>query len=867
MPFAETANRNRVNDGFLVVDQHWRLVYLNTHFEQMFQHAGPDLIGSNLWHLLPDTINTPFYTRCQEAMKMRKSAHLEYYSEDLQVWLDVHAYPYQEGLVVHFQDITDRKQVEERMQFQANALAQVRDAVMAVDMDYRITYWNKGAERLCQHRSEEALGCLAQHIDQFAWFPQLVEQQAAHDLRTTGAWMGESTITVQGQEQPVELSVSVIYDEHETAIGMLAIVRDISQRKQANVERIQLLSREQAARVAAETAHQRLAFLAEASQELTNSLDYRTTLDSLVQLTVPTLADWCIVHIVDEQGQIRTMALAHSDPAREATLREQQSQHPLTWDSAVPVVEVLQTGVARVAPAISQVARTSPDDFSHLSGQIYPLEVTSAMIVPLVARGSTLGAIVLGTSQSGRHYGEDDLALVQDLARRAALAVDNARLYRDAQTMRAESSMLAGRSTFLAEVSRILATSLDYEMTLTDVAFLAVPFLADWFIIDLIREDGRVQRIEARSDTQELAPSSAQSAKWGRIVALAPLVARVMQSGRSEFYPELPEELLSDFRDDDQASHPRAYSAIVVPLLAQRRNLGVIICFSMSEQRRYQLAELTLTEDLAHRISLAIDNALLYQALQEAVRIRDEFLSIASHELKTPLTSLMGYARLLQDLSESSELTERQQRGIRIITEQSERLSKLINALLDISRIRTGRLSIEHGPVDLTSLVQRVVEEIQVVLENHTLNLSVPEQALIVEGDGLRLEQVLQNLIQNAIKYSPEGGFISVELEHLDTRARIKVSDQGIGIPSEALSQMFQPFYRAPNTETQQIVGMGIGLYVVKEIVLLHAGEVDVDSQEGEGSTFLVHLPLAAPQPPVDHYTGVPHRPDLPSPA
>jgi signal transduction histidine kinase len=559
-----------------------------------------------------------------------------------------------------------------------------------------------------------------------------------------------------------------------------------------------------------------------------------------------------MVDIVDEQRAINRVALAHIEPAEEQRLRNAQKQHPLTWQSQRPVVQVLQSGQANLFshidcanPQASGAAFEAPD-------LVYETGICSVMIVPLKARGAIVGAMTLGSLRQHRHYETHDLVLAEDLAHRAALAVDNARLYGDAQLARAEANALAGRSTFLAEVSRILTTSFNHERTLYEVAHLSVPFLADWCIIDVVQDDNQLQRTEAADNNiRRLAGDkhTPSSPATPALVATPPLLARVLETGRSEFYPELPAALLEGLASS--AEHLRLLhtvqpqSAIIVPLIAQQRNLGTITCFAFTNGHHYQLGDLTLAEDLAHRVALAIDNARLYFEVQEAVRIRDQFFSIASHELKTPLTSLMGYSRLLQSLAQRDNLTEREQRGIRIITEQTDRLSRLINALLDISRIRMGRLSIEQTAVDIAALTQRVVEEVQVMLEQHTLTLELPAQPLIVDGDMLRLEQVLQNLIQNAIKYSPEGGSIEVRLEQQDDHASIAVSDHGIGIAPEALSEMFQPFYRAPNAATQQIVGMGIGLYVVKEIVTLHGGEVDVESQEGAGSTFTVRLPLA----------------------
>jgi signal transduction histidine kinase len=170
----------------------------------------------------------------------------------------------------------------------------------------------------------------------------------------------------------------------------------------------------------------------------------------------------------------------------------------------------------------------------------------------------------------------------------------------------------------------------------------------------------------------------------------------------------------------------------------------------------------------------------------------------------------------------------------------------MVLSLLDLSRIETGQLSIEHGQVDLAALARRLGEEVQPTLERHTLQLDVPAGPVWIEGDALRLEQVLQNLLQNAVKYSPEGGMITLRVEARDQEARLSVTDEGIGIPSVVLPHLFHRFYRAPNADAHQISGIGLGLYVVKEIITLHGGHIDVTSTEGRGSTFTARLPLAA---------------------
>jgi len=232
---------------------------------------------------------------------------------------------------------------------------------------------------------------------------------------------------------------------------------------------------------------------------------------------------------------------------------------------------------------------------------------------------------------------------------------------------------------------------------------------------------------------------------------------------------------------------------------------------------------------------------------QEAVRLRDVFLTVAAHELKTPLTSLLGNAQLLQRRSQrDGNVAEPSAKAMRLIIEQAQRLNKMILGLLDVSRIETGRLSIEQAPVDLCALVRRVVDEIQPTLVNHTLDCKLPSGTLVIDGDEVRLEQVLQNLVTNAVKYSPHGGPIVIQAEQHDQQAHLLVTDVGIGIPLKDQPHLFQRFYRASNAETQFISGMGIGLSVVKEIVTLHGGTIAVDSGEGQGSTFVVCLPLGS---------------------
>ncbi len=412
-----------------------------------------------------------------------------------------------------------------------------------------------------------------------------------------------------------------------------------------------------------------------------------------------------------------------------------------------------------------------------------------------------------------------------------------------------EQKQVEDQQRLLAEASVLLVSSLDYEPMLTQLTRLVVPRLADWCAIHIL-EDGVVRRLAfTHNDPTKQALVGERPARYPLDPSVRHIVSHVLRSGEPELYSDVPDTLLNEAaRDEEHLQTLRTLvfrSYICLPMVARGNTLGTITLAIADSGRRYGQAELAFGEDLASRAAIALDNARLYHDAQAAVHARDQFLSIASHELKTPLTSLMGYVDLMQRrAARAGDQTERDQRAMRVVGEQAARLNKLVGALLDLSRIETGQLSIERGLVDLNALAHRLVEETKPTTDRHTIAFSGSEQPIMLLGDELRLEQVLQNLIQNAIKYSPGGGIVTVQIERQGDNASVRVSDKGIGIPAAALPQLFRRFYRAPNADSQHISGMGIGLYVVKEIVELHGGTVEVDSHELQGSTFIIRLPL-----------------------
>ncbi len=402
---------------------------------------------------------------------------------------------------------------------------------------------------------------------------------------------------------------------------------------------------------------------------------------------------------------------------------------------------------------------------------------------------------------------------------------------------------------FLADASKLLYSSLDYETTLGQVARLAVPFLADACFVDLIEDDRSLRRLViAHSDPQREQFFRQINERYPIDMQWPHPLTNVLQTGQPELFSNISDSILQDVARDDEMFQVlrqlNCSSAMVVPLIAHDRVLGTMIFVAEHASRQYDANDLALARELGSRAGLAVENARLYGEAQSAVEARDVFLSIAAHELKTPTAALLGATDLLiKWIASEPGSSQRVQRELQVLKIASQRLNTLIDTITEFAQIQTGRFHLKRRRVALCPLVKQVLADVQTT-PLHYVSLICPDESLSIEADATRLERAVYNLVQNAIKYSPRGGPIVVRVERQAEHAMVHVIDRGIGIPQAALPQLFQRFYRASNAMQQKIGGMGIGLYLVKEIVTRHGGQVEVSSVEGYGSTFTIRLPL-----------------------
>ncbi len=422
------------------------------------------------------------------------------------------------------------------------------------------------------------------------------------------------------------------------------------------------------------------------------------------------------------------------------------------------------------------------------------------------------------------------------------------------QAARAAAEAARQRAAFLAEASAQLAGSLDYEATLATVARLVVAEFADYCLVYLLEAGQLLRRaVVAHADpakadlVRELERQTPPDPNGAHPIVTA------LRTGQSQLIPEVPDALLVALARSREHLEilrqlaPR--SAVTVPLVARGRTLGVLTFVAAESGRRYGPADLALAEELARRAALSIDNARLHREAREAIRVREEFLARASHELRTPLTVVKGHLALLGKRLASGEP---EAAGLVSIGQRHvDRMTRLLTDLLDASRLAAGRLTLEPEPLDLHTVAEEAVAQAGPLAGEKGVAL-VGEVAggLTLVGDRLKLEQVLINLLTNAIKHTPAGGTIRVEGRAVGEEVELSVRDDGEGIRPEHLERIFEPFFQVGSATGRQKAtgqGAGLGLALVRGIVELHGGRVWAESEgRGRGSAFVVRLPAAA---------------------
>ncbi|HWS89922.1 MAG TPA: PAS domain S-box protein [Pyrinomonadaceae bacterium] len=742
-------------------------------------------------------------------------------------------------------DVTERIRAEEALreseQKYRSLLENANDIIYSHDLEGNYLTINRAGSEATGYTREEILGGLniaqvvaPEHLE-------LARRMTAEKLRDPSrpTIYEVDIIARDGRRLTLEVSTRIAYSDGRP-VAVEGIARDVTERVRAAQERERLLAEARAARDEAEEAlerrrdvEERLRTLVDASASLLGSPQTEVVLPAVLALSHRLVAaDAYAIWRYQEQEKVWAVVAASG-------LSDEYSR------DRIPVTT--QTPHMPDRPLV--VEDVFADPMLEVRREFYRREgVRSMLTLPLSAHGETIGTLVFYYREP-RRFAHTDVVVATALANLAASAVRTAELYDEQRRLRGEAEAAERRAVFLAEASTLLSSSLDYEKTLEAVAHAAVPWVADWCGVDILGDDGEVRRLA-------VAHVDPEKVEWAREIQErypydpdAPNgVPEVLRTGRAELYQVISDELLvAAAKDEEHLRFMREIgfnSAMIVPLAAHGRAFGAITFVTAESGRRYGTEDLAFAEDLARRASLAVENARLYGQAQEANRIKDEFLATLSHELRTPLTAILGWASMLSagtlDAREAS-------RAVAAIERNARAQRQIVEDVLDVSRVITGKLRLEMRAVELRALVQDAVESVRPAAEAKGVYLStlLAPDAGEVTADPNRLQQVMWNLLSNAVKFTPAGGRVEVDLRRDGARTVLRVSDTGEGIAPEFLPHVFDRFRQADMGTTRQHGGLGLGLAIVRHLVELHGGEVKAESRgRGLGSTFTLRLPI-----------------------
>jgi PAS domain S-box-containing protein len=527
--------------------------------------------------------------------------------------------------------------------------------------------------------------------------------------------------------------------------------------------------------VAERTLRDRLSFLDEATALLTSSLDLETTLERLASLAVHELADWCAIDLlVEETGEIEGLVVAHPDPERRRWAEEVRARtRPTRLDDDFDLTaRVMRTGepeFLREVPQelIDEAARRDPEAAAALAH----ISIRSAITLPLRSGGRTFGALTLIAEE--REFDNADFALGQQLSARAAIAIENARLYRESER-RAEAA-------------------------------LALAYVGDGVV--LLDDEGRVRF-------------------WNSAVAAITGVREADSLGRRPVEVVPSWEELTRLAELADADAPQRARSVTVPIETP------------SGDRWVAVTGVAFDEGVVYALRDVTDE-------QELERARSDFVATASHELRTPLAAVYGAARTLRR-TDIELPAEQQKQFLEIIVSETERLTTIVSQILIAGQLEDGRVDVASAATDLTTLVESVLASTRLrAPDDIELRLAQNGDRVVALADEDKLRQVLVNLLDNAIKYSPDGGEVRVELAGGAGRVRLTVRDHGLGIPSGDQERIFEKFYRLDPALMRGVGGSGLGLFISRELVNRMGGSLTVRSQPGEGAAFVVDLPAA----------------------
>ncbi len=558
-------------------------------------------------------------------------------------------------------------------------------------------------------------------------------------------------IEADDEVRTLEISAAPVRDDDGAIVSAVAVVADVTRRSRSE---------------------EQLRFLARANELLVASLDWERTLAAVAELAVPALAGYLVIDLLDEEDELHWVVAVHADPEKTELVRELRGSYPPTLPTH-PIQVALRTGEAQLLPDLQAETAAMAHDTKHARA-IRRIANTSGLVAPLSARGRTLGTISLGTIEGQPRFDEADLAMAMELARRISLALDNARLFSEAQ-----------ERAHAAE---------------------ALEYVDDGVI--LVDEAGVVRLWN---------PTAAISLRRPAVEAVGRPIAEMLGDWQS-LQSRIP-----------VASEPQSGGA------SRAQTLPVEV---QGEERWLSISAVRFPGGTVYAFRDVTDERAVEQ-------MKTDFVSTVSHELRTPLAAIYGAAMTLRRRDVVVDEPQRD-RLLEVVASEADRLARIVNDILWASRLESGRMSIAIERCDAAAITTEVMDVLRSrAPEGIEVDLSKSRALPPVAADPDKLRQILTNLIDNAIKYSPDGGRVEVEIGRSGGRVRFRVADHGLGIPPTEQDRIFEKFFRLDPNLTRGVGGTGLGLYISRELVTRMNGRIWVDSDGRTGSSFFLELPVA----------------------
>ena len=624
-------------------------------------------------------------------------------------------------------------------------IAQLPLGVAIVDTEHRVVLRNEELERVWG--APVPLG-----VDHRNSGTETVGWPLERAIETGEVTIGERRELEEGDAtRTLEISAAPVRDSDGAIVSAVAVVADVTRRSRAE---------------------EQLRFLASANELLVATLDYERTLATIAELAVPALAGYLVIDLIDEDDQLHWVVAVHADPEKTELVRDLRGRYPPTLPTH-PIQVALRTGEVQLLRDLQAETKAMAHDAKHARA-IRRIANTSGIVAPLVARGRTLGAISLGTVEGQPRFDESDVAMAMELARRISLALDNARLFAEAQERAhaAEALEYVDDGVFLVDEAGVVRLwNPTAAVSLRTLATEAV---------------GR--------------PIAELLGDWPSLQAQIPVASEPLAGGTSR-----AQTLPVDVRGEERW----------LSISAVRFPGGTVYAFRDVTNER------------------AVE------------QMKTDFVSTVSHELRTPLAAIYGAAMTLRRRDVAVEEPQRD-RLLEVISSESDRLARIVNDILWASRLESGRMSIAIERCDAAAIAREVVDVHRArAPEAVTVHVRTSRGLPSVAADPDKLRQILTNLIDNAIKYSPDGGRVELEVGRSGGRVRFRVSDEGLGVPPAEQDRIFEKFFRLDPNLTRGVGGTGLGLYISRELVMRMNGRIWVVSDGQSGSSFFLELPIA----------------------